>query len=207
MESIIPLAVLLGILAILYLGTRRIGNTTGESLAPSSETTGDSQAPSSEQAEKQTKRFDERCAKPVETKIVIEGPASIIDGDTVVIRKTQIRLFGVDAPEIDHPYGKKAKWALIALCKGKSVRAVVGEIDVHGRTVAQCFLPDGRDLSAEMVKLGLALDWPKFSGGRYRALETWDARKKLWLADARQKGRMHVWAKFAAKQNSKAGRQ
>ena len=57
----------------------------------------------------------------------------------------------------------------------------------------RCYLSDGRDLSAEMVKLGLALDWPKFSGGKYRELETSDARTKLFLADARQKGRMHVW--------------
>ena len=47
-----------------------------------------------------------------------------------------------------------------------------------------------------MVKLGLALDWPKFSEGVYRALETPDARRKLWLADARQKGRMDVWEQF-----------
>ncbi|MEL7115878.1 MAG: nuclease [Pseudomonadota bacterium] len=74
--------------------------------------------------------------------------------------------------------------------------------DDHGRTVAKCTLSDGRDLSAEMVKLGLAIDWPKFSGGVYGHLETADARKKLWLADARQKGRMHVWEKFEAKQKA-----
>ncbi|QYX58661.1 thermonuclease family protein [Roseovarius sp. SCSIO 43702] len=127
---------------------------------------------------------------------MIEGPAYVVDGDTLIIRKTQIRLFGIDAPEIDHPYGKKAKWALVALCKGRSVRARVIERDTHGRTVAHCWLEDGSDLSAEMVKLGLAIDWPKFSGGRYRALETHDARKKMWLADARQKGRLHVWERF-----------
>ena len=76
------------------------------------------------------------------------------------------------------------------------------EQDAHGRTVARCYLPDGRGLSAEMVKLGLAIDWPKFSGGQYRSLETPDARKKLWLADVRQKGRMQVWEKFEARQKS-----
>jgi micrococcal nuclease len=72
-------------------------------------------------------------------------------------------------------------------------------MDDHGRTVAKCTLPDGRDLSAEMVKLGFAIDWAKFSGGQYRGLEAPDARKKLWLADARQKGRMDVWERFEAK--------
>ena len=137
---------------------------------------------------------------------VIEGRARIVDGDTIVINKTQIRLFGIDAPEIDHPYGQKAKWALVSLCKGHTVRTEVTDVDTYGRTVGKCLLPDGRDLSAEMVKMGLALDWPKFSGGIYHSMETGDARKKLWLADARQKGRMHVWEKFdynqyRAKQN------
>lgn len=60
-------------------------------------------------------------------------------------------------------------------------------------------------LKAElMVKQGLAIDWPKFSGGAYRYLEVPDARKKMWLADARQKGRMHVWEKFEARQAAKA---
>jgi endonuclease YncB( thermonuclease family) len=124
----------------------------------------------------------------------------VVDGDTIKINNTQIRLFGVDAPELNHPYGKKAKWALHALCKDQIVRAVVTDEDTHGRTVAHCYLPDGRDLSAEMVRQGLAIDWHKFSGGKYRNLETLDARKKLFLADARQKGRMHVWENFEAKQ-------
>ena len=110
-----------------------------------------------------------------------------------------MRLFGVDAPELDHPYGKKAKWELVSLCKGQCIRAEVTAFDDHGRTVAKCVLPDGRDLSAEMVKLGMAIDWPKYSGGCYRTLEAPGVRKKLWLADARQKGRMHVWDQFEAR--------
>ncbi|MEO9684731.1 MAG: thermonuclease family protein [Tateyamaria sp.] len=135
---------------------------------------------------------------------VIEGPAFVVDGDSLVIKKTEIRIYGVDAPELNHPYGKKAKWAMVALCKGQQVRAKIIEKDVHGRAVAMCFLPDGRDLSEEMVKLGLALDWPKYSEGDYRTFEPEGVRKKLWLADARQKGRMYVWAQFDAHQKARA---
>jgi len=145
--------------------------------------------------------FDAKHAEHVHDKRVLTGPAYVTDGDTIKIKQTQIRLFGVDAPELNHPYGKKAKWALHALCKGHVVRAEVTDVDIHGRVVAHCFLPDGRDLSAEMVKQGLAIDWPKFSGGKYRNLEIPDARKKLYLADARQNGRMHIWERFEAKQN------
>ncbi len=148
--------------------------------------------------------FDAKSAKSQPRKTVLSGSAYVIDGDTVVVQKTQIRLFGVDAPEINHPYGQKAKWALVNLCKGQIVRAETIEQDDYGRIVARCYLQDGSDLSAEMVKLGLAIDWPKFSDGEYQALEMPGIRKKLWLADARQKGRIHIWKQFEARQSSRA---
>lgn len=118
------------------------------------------------------------------------GPAWVIDGDTIDIQGLRIRLAGIDAPEMDHPYGKNAKWTLVNLCKGQEVRAVFESDLLHDRTVATCFLPDGRDLSAEMVRAGMAIDWPKFSGGKYAGLEAAGLRKKLWRCEARQKGRM-----------------
>ena len=151
---------------------------------------------------RETERVEERALDVFEK--TVRGRAYITDGDGLVIKKTELRLFGGDAPEIGHPYGKKAKWALIQLCRNQSVTARIVGKDVHGRSVAICTLDDGRDLSAEMVKLGLALDWPKFSGGRYREFETPDARKKLWLADARQKGRMHVWDNYEARKSQRA---
>ncbi|PID35630.1 MAG: hypothetical protein CR993_09300 [Rhodobacterales bacterium] len=145
--------------------------------------------------------FDSNTAVP-SAKPPLIGRAYVVDGDTIRIQKTQIRLFGIDAPEMNHPYGKNAKWALFEMCKGQTIRAEITDQDAHGRTVARCYLEDGRDLSAEMVKAGLAIDWKKFSGGKYRHLEVADARKKMWLADARQKGRMHVWEQYEARQNA-----
>ncbi|MGR3366789.1 MAG: thermonuclease family protein [Sagittula sp.] len=133
---------------------------------------------------------------PEPVRRVLKGKAWVVDGDTIDLAGVRLRLFGIDAPEMDHPYGIRAKRAMMALCKGQIVSASIVDEDAHGRTVAKCVLPDGRDLSAELVKKGLALDWPKFSGGCYAALETPDARRKLWLAAARQKGQMHVWEKF-----------
>lgn len=142
--------------------------------------------------------FDASSSRPANTNEVLKGSAYVVDGDTITISKRQIRLFGIDAPEMNHPFGKKAKWALVALCKGQTVRAEVIASDDHGRSVAKCTLPDGRDLSAEMVRQGLAIDWPKYSNGAYSALEPDGVRKKLWLATARQKGHMHIWHKFEA---------
>jgi endonuclease YncB( thermonuclease family) len=122
--------------------------------------------------------------------VEVRGRAWVVDGDTIDIGGTRIRLAGIDAPEMDHPYGKSAKWTLVNLCKGSDIRAVFDGDLSHDRSVATCYLPDGRDLSAEMVKAGLAIDWPKFSRGKYSALEPAGVRRKLWRCDARQKGRM-----------------
>lgn len=120
---------------------------------------------------------------------VIEGTCWVIDGDTIVIGKQNIRLAGIDAPELDHPWGRKAKFALVALCRGQKITVrVTGELS-HDRVVGICHLPDGRDLAAEMVRMGLAVDWPKYSGGRYRHLEVPGVRRRLWRCDARQNGR------------------
>ncbi|MDO6478880.1 thermonuclease family protein [Shimia thalassica] len=151
---------------------------------------------------RRTPRFDGQTAKHVERERVLTGPAWITDGDTIKIAKQQIRLFGIDAPELNHPHGENAKWALHKLCKGQIIRAEITDEDEYGRVVARCYLPDGRDLSAEMVKQSMAIDWPKFSGGKYTELEAPDVRKKLFLADARQKGRMHIWEKYEARQKT-----
>ena len=113
----------------------------------------------------------------------------MVDGDTITIRGMSIRLSGIDAPEMDHPYGRNAKWALVSLCKGQVIRAEIVEQDHYGRHVARCHVPDGRDIAAEMVRMGHAVDWPKYSGGRYRHLEVSGVRQRLWRCDARQKGR------------------
>ena len=120
----------------------------------------------------------------------VTGRCYVQDGDTICLGGMAIRLAGIDAPELDQPYGVKAKYQLMALCKGQTVRAEFDGTATYDRPVATCYLEDGRDLSAEMVKLGLALDWRRFSGGKYRCLETPEARRLLWRVDAKQKGRM-----------------
>ena len=129
-------------------------------------------------------------AAPQTRRVTILGRCFVIDGDTIMIGDARIRLAGIDAAELDHPYGKRAKWALITLCKGHDIHAVLEAALSHDRMVATCYLPDGRDLSAEMVKLGMAVDWPKFSGGKYQQYERPEVRRLLWRSDSRQKGRM-----------------
>ena len=39
--------------------------------------------------------------------------------------------------------------------------------DKYGRTVAQCFLADGRDTTAAMIESGTATEYCRFSGNHY----------------------------------------
>ena len=57
--------------------------------------------------------------KQVQTRVepkVITGKCHVIDGDTIAIGKQKIRLAGINAPELNEPWGQKAKWELVGLC-------------------------------------------------------------------------------------------
>ena len=84
-----------------------------------------------------------------------------------------------NAPELDVPYGKQAKWALHKLVKGQTITAHPNGEKSYDRIVAKCYLEDGIDLAAEMVKTGLALDLPNYPDADYKHLETPASRKKL----------------------------
>ncbi len=133
-----------------------------------------------------TRHANEQVRLPVFPEVgVLEGKCHVIDGDTIVIKRTKIRLAGVDAPELDKPWGQKSKWAMVQIVKGQVVTAKLNGERSHDRLVATCYLPDGRDIGAELIRQGLALDWSKFSGGKYKHLEPKGVRRKLKWAHHR----------------------
>ena len=110
----------------------------------------------------------------------LAGPARVIDGDTIVLTdtNTHIRLNGVDAPEVVHPgydhndpFGPEARDEMRRIVGEKVVRCELNGERSYERIVGVCFLPDGTDIGAEIIRRGLALDCPHFSGSRYRTLE------------------------------------
>ena len=84
----------------------------------------------------------------------------VADGDTItlLVDQTQhrIRLHGIDCPERGQPFGTKAKQFTSNLVFGQTVTARVVDVDRYGRQVCRVTLPDGKDLSAELVRAGLA---------------------------------------------------
>ncbi len=84
----------------------------------------------------------------------------ISDGDTIRVLRgndpIRVRLYGIDAPERKQPFGTRARQYAGDLAYSKVVRVDVRDRDRNGRTVANVILPDGRDLSGEMARAGLA---------------------------------------------------
>ena len=109
----------------------------------------------------------------------ITGKCYVIDGDTIAIGKQKIRLAGIDAPELNKPYGKQAKWKMVEICKGQNITACLTGETSYDRVVAKCFLDDGKDIAEEIVKAGLALDIPHFPNADYKRFEPPGVRRKL----------------------------
>jgi endonuclease YncB( thermonuclease family) len=120
----------------------------------------------------------------------IVGRASVIDGDTIEISGTRIRLHGVDAPEsaqlcqnVDakgYRCGQKAALALSDKIGTMNVSCEQRDVDRYQRIVAVCSL-NGDDLNAWLVQEGYALAYRQY-GSDYISEE--DAARKtkrgLW---------------------------
>jgi len=106
----------------------------------------------------------------------LTGQASVVDGDTLEVHGTVIRLWGVDAPEssqlcraddsIQYRCGAKAANELDVFIAKRPVSCTPISVERYGRTVASCSV-DGVDLGDWLVSNGLALDWPQYSKGLY----------------------------------------
>ena len=101
----------------------------------------------------------------------ITGPARIIDGDTLAIGATTIRLHGIDAPENGQPCRAGAEtfdcgaWVtaqIDALYGGATLTCEAIETDRYGRIVATCFAGP-TNLNAWIVSEGLALAFLRYS--------------------------------------------
>ncbi|MHC9542323.1 MAG: thermonuclease family protein [Vulcanimicrobiota bacterium] len=110
----------------------------------------------------------------------------VSDGDTVTVlnKKVQVRvrLEGIDAPELHQDFGRKAKQFTSALVFGKAVTINVVTIDRYGRTVGRVIV-NGKDVSLELVKAGLAWHYTHYSSDPILAKAEKDARagkKGLW---------------------------
>lgn len=122
----------------------------------------------------------------------VVGVASVIDGDTIDIHGTRIRLNGIDAPESrqlcldaagkQYRCGQQAALALADFLDAhRPTSCVEVDRDRYGRTVAVC-TAGGQDVADWLVRGGHALDWPRYSDGAYAGAEkaAQAARRGMW---------------------------
>lgn len=121
------------------------------------------------------------------------------DGDTCRIRTASgvinMRLNGVDTPEIDQPMGKQARDYLLSLLKGKELTTTCYG-SAKGNRLACSVLADGKDVQWQLAQAGLAWDYPAYSKGKYAKpmAEAKAAGRGLWAAEGYQSPYCWRWA-------------
>ncbi len=148
---------------------------------------------------------------PVPLNENFSGITRVIDGDTIHVGDTRVRLEGIDAPEStqtckratgeEWACGTEATHTMRTMAEGKQVVCRNHGLDKYGRTLGTCFV-DGRDINREMVKLGLAWAYVKYSVAytteeaearrtkigiwQGEALPAWDFRARAWTRTEEQ---------------------
>ena len=146
----------------------------------------------------------------------------VVDGDSLEVEYVgkrqpfRVRLYGIDAPELDQPHGREARNRLAQLVRGGGVSMETKSTDHYGRTVGVLYAGSGRkreSVNAEMVRSGMAW-WYRQYGGRElglpaaeaeaksrrrgvwqnpRAERPWDYRAKQRQAPAKRRARWWRW--------------
>lgn len=118
----------------------------------------------------------------------ILGFAQVIDGDSLRIHGREVRLEGIDAPELHQtcleagrpwPCGKAAREALARLVHRAPALCLTRGNDRYGRALATCRVA-GRDIGAQMVENGLAIAYGRASRYSAEEAEARAAYRGLW---------------------------
>ena len=127
--------------------------------------------------------------EPVAT--TLEGRARAIDGDSLMLAGSEIRLQGIDAPEarqsctkagVAWDCGRQAARQLAGMMRNGRSRCEAYDRDKHGRLLAICWVGEV-EINRWLVEQGWAVSF-----GRYHAAER-DARKArlgLWAGEFEQ---------------------
>ena len=117
------------------------------------------------------------------------GLARAKDGDSLMVGKTEVRLFGVDAPELgqtckkggtDWACGAEAADRLSMLVAGKDVSCTSMGTDQYNRTLGRCTV-GATDINRIVVATGFAVAYRRYSSDYISAEETAKvARRGIW---------------------------
>lgn len=101
----------------------------------------------------------------------LQGPARIVDGDSLIVSGFKVRLRGIDAPELaqtctqngaSYPCGREAQAALARFVAGRTVICQTHGNDRYGRMLARC-MAGTTELNRSMVEAGWALAYGDYT--------------------------------------------
>ena len=118
------------------------------------------------------------------------GSVHVVDGDSLRKGDTDIRLYGIDAPEYrqscrdkhgaEYSCGKQAASFLRDFVQGREVSCSSIDTDRYGRAVAVCKIGD-LDINGEMVRQGWAVAYARHSLSYVRLeAEARGAKRGIW---------------------------
>jgi endonuclease YncB( thermonuclease family)/DNA uptake protein ComE-like DNA-binding protein len=123
------------------------------------------------------------------TSKILDGVTNVIDGDTINLflfssgSIVSSRLNGIDCPEKGQPFYEEATKYASDLCLYKQVSVIKYEKDKYDRLIVDIVLPDGKNLSEEIVRAGFAWWYHLYSDNlvlKQLENEARVARRGLW---------------------------
>lgn len=111
---------------------------------------------------------------------LVQGRATVVDGDTLEVQGVRIRLHGVDAVEsaqqcrnkagASYACGRQAANALSGWLGQRTVSCSRKDTDRYGRMVAECQVA-GQSINAWLVNQGWAMAYVQYGGAVYLPLQ------------------------------------
>jgi micrococcal nuclease len=136
----------------------------------------------------------------------------VVDGDTYIVqlesgKKERVRIFGIDTPEYDQPYGDSATIWVTQRILDQQVTLSTKNRDRWNRIIAEVHLSDGKNLAEELVSRGLAWWWPQYAPEE-ESLKNYQARAQkekigLWSAPSPKAPWKHRQEMYAEKERKK----
>lgn len=119
----------------------------------------------------------------------ISGVGRSIDGDSLMVGSTEVRLYGIDAPELTQTChrdgrtwgcGSEAADRLSRLVNGKQIQCSPMGVDTYGRRLARCWAGETQ-VNRTMVSTGYALAYRRYSMDYVSAEESAKLNKRgIW---------------------------
>ncbi|WP_233573249.1 thermonuclease family protein [Leptotrichia sp. OH3620_COT-345] len=126
----------------------------------------------------------------------------VSDGDTVAVKRTEndketgelikVRLFGIDAPEINQDYGYESKQTLINFIRNKNVKIYGKKKDRYGRVLGTVYY-NNENINEKMVKTGNAWWYEKYDKKNVRMKQYQEAAQKNKLGIFAKKNYISPW--------------